>query len=102
MNDPTEPVEGLEVEADAVQALSLALRRGEEVLGSWYRKTFPHVLRLSRGILAREDGADDVAQDVMLHLVDSLDQWDPERPFADWLRTIVLNRCRNQQRALRR
>lgn len=50
MNDPTEPVEGLEVEADAVQALSLALRRGEEVLGSWYRKTFPPCAATQQGI----------------------------------------------------
>ncbi|MEM9383173.1 MAG: RNA polymerase sigma factor [Planctomycetota bacterium] len=88
--------------ADPLEALSRALRRGEDVLGDWYRVAFPRVRRLARGFLAARDGADDVAQDVMLHLVDTIDRWNPEHAFAAWQRRVVLNRCRNQDRAARR
>ncbi|MEM9803400.1 MAG: RNA polymerase sigma factor [Planctomycetota bacterium] len=98
MTDPASP----DVPPDATEALSRALRMGEDVLGEWYRAVFPEVRRLARGLLARRDIADDVAQDVMLHLADRIAQWNPDNPFRAWSRRAVVNRCRSVQRSARR
>ncbi len=98
MDEPASP----DPDEERLEALSRALRSGEDVLGDWYRAAFPRVRRLARGFLASRDGADDVAQNVMLHLVDSIQRWDAERTFAAWQRGVVLNHCRNHDRAARR
>lgn len=88
--------------ADAGEDLARALRRGEDVLGEWYRAVWPAVHRLCAGLLADTAEADDVAQDAMLHLVDHLERWDTGRPFGPWYRRVVINRCRDRLRAGRR
>ncbi|MEX1024566.1 MAG: RNA polymerase sigma factor [Planctomycetota bacterium] len=81
---------------------ALALRRGEDTLGEWYRAAWPVVHRLCAGLLASTVEADDVAQDAMLHIADQLDHWDTSRPYAPWRQRIVVNRCRDHLRAGRR
>jgi RNA polymerase sigma factor (sigma-70 family) len=85
-----------------VEALARALRGGEDVLGEWYRAEFRAVHRLCQGFLASRSGADDIAQNAMLHLADKLDQWDPARAYASWRNRVVLHVCRDHERAARR
>lgn len=82
--------------------LAVRLRAGEDVLGEWYRRELPVVTRLCLGFLASRSEADDAAQDAMLHLVDKLDQWDPRRAYAAWRSQVILNLCRDRERAGRR
>lgn len=46
--------------------------------------------------------ADDLTQDVFLHLLRALPRYDPAHPFAPWLFRVAANLCRNRMRALRR
>jgi len=45
--------------------------------------------------------AEDLAQDVFVTAFRKLDEFDPERPLAPWLRSIALNRLRNHWRKFR-
>lgn len=67
-------------------------------LDRWYRQEHPAVWRLALGFLARAELAEDLAQEAMLRLHDRLDRWDPERPYAQWRNTVVLNLCRDRLR----
>ena len=90
-------------EADRLEQLAAALQGSgadhQGALGDFYAAAYPGVLRLCRGFLAHRSEAEDVAQDVMLRLVDSMDRWDPARSFAAWSRTVLLNRCRSYARS---
>lgn len=79
--------------------LARRLRRGEEVVGAWFRRAWPLVHRLCRGFTASGVDADDLAQDAMVHLHDHIDRWDPERSYVAWQRAVVCNLCRNARRA---
>ncbi len=89
--------------AQELERLAVALKGAadgnEAPLGEFYAAVYPGALRLCRGFLAHRSEAEDVAQDVMLRLVDSIQRWDPARPFAAWSRTVVLNRCRSHARS---
>jgi len=88
--------------ADSAADLAQALRAGRDVLGAWYRAEYPRVHRLCRGFLASRTAADDVAQDALLHLADQLERWDPARPYAAWRNQVVVNLCRDRERAASR
>ncbi len=96
--DPT-PLPADAAGDEPAAALARALRAGRDVLGAWYRAEYPRVHRLCRGFLASRTGADDVAQDAMLHLADQLQRWDPTRPYATWRNQVVINLCRDRERA---
>ena len=82
-------------------ALLLAARAGNPAaVDAWFRAEHPHVWRLCLGFLADPEEAEDLAQDAMLRLLDRLDRWDPERPYAPWRTALVLNLCRDRQRRL--
>lgn len=65
---------------------------------SWFRQEFPNVYRLCLGFLADAVLAEDFAQDAMLHLLDRLDRWNPQRPYEAWRTTVVMNLCRDGMR----
>lgn len=65
----------------------------------WFRREHPHVYRLCFGFLANVTDAEDAAQETMLHLMDRLNRWDRNRPFAAWRNTVVLNKCRDWWRS---
>ena len=72
-----------------------------EAIDRWYRGEHPVVWKLCLGLLADANEADDVAQDAMLHLLDKLERFDPERPgasYESWRDTVVLNQCRDRMR----
>jgi RNA polymerase sigma-70 factor (ECF subfamily) len=46
--------------------------------------------------------ADDLTQDVFVHLLRVLPRYDPAQPFAPWLMRVAANLCRNRMRDRRR
>ncbi len=78
--------------------LSEAARGRPEAQDRWFRAEFPCVFRLCLGFLADAAAAEDLAQDAMLHLLDRLDRWNPQRPYQAWRTTVVLNLCRDHLR----
>jgi RNA polymerase sigma-70 factor (ECF subfamily) len=56
-------------------------------------------LRMAGG---RQSLADDLTQDVFLHLLRVLPRYDPAQPFAPWLCRVAANLCRNKLRDQRR
>jgi len=82
-----------------IVALRPALLAGDAAaIDAWYRAEHPTVWRLCLGVLADGTEADDLAQDAMLKLLDTLDRWDARRPWAAWRNTLVLNLCRDRLR----
>lgn len=82
-----------------IVALRPALLAGDAAaIDAWYRAEHPQVWRLCLGVLADGAEADDLAQDAMLHLLDTLDRWDARRSWAAWRNTLVLNLCRDRLR----
>jgi len=56
-------------------------------------------LRIAGGDRAR---AEDLCQEVFLHLLGVLARYDPGRPFRPWLMRVAANLCRNRMRGERR
>ena len=82
-----------------IVALRPALLAGDAgAIDAWYRAEHPQVWRLCLGLLADATEADDLAQDAMLKLLDTLDRWDPARSWAAWRNTVVLNLGRDRLR----
>ncbi len=69
-----------------------------EAVDAWFRAEHPEVYRLCFGFLAQAVEADDVAQEAMLHLLDTLGARDPAGSYRAWRTTVVLNRCRDRLR----
>lgn len=55
--------------------------------------------RIAYGVVGDSQAAEDVTQDAMLSLTANIGRFDPYRPFAPWLHTIVANRARDWIRA---
>lgn len=82
-----------------IVALRPALLAGDAAaIDAWYRAEHPQVWRLALGLTADAAEAEDLAQDAMLQLLDTLDRWDPRRPWAAWRNTLVLNLFRDRLR----
>jgi RNA polymerase sigma-70 factor (ECF subfamily) len=68
-----------------------------EIVDAWRGRVTAFGWRMT-GDAAR---AEDLAQDVFLHLYTVLRRYDPSRPFAPWMRrvmtNVVLNRLRNRR-----
>lgn len=62
------------------------------------------VLRVTRGYTARDDDAQDLAQEAFIAAFAALDRFDDARPFRPWLLKLALNKCRDwsRRRAVRR
>ena len=54
--------------------------------------------RFARRYVGQADDAYDVLQDSFVSAWLALNRYDPTRPFAPWLRRIVLNKCRDLRR----
>ncbi len=69
-----------------------------EAVDAWFRAEHPEVYRLCFGFLAHAADADDVAQEAMLRILDTLSTRDPAHAYRAWRTTLVLNRCRDRLR----
>lgn len=54
------------------------------------------VLNLAWRIVRQREEAEDLVQEVFLHLVRVFPRYDPERPFVPWLRRVAVNLIRNR------
>jgi len=92
MNEPTS--------MDASGLLRVVARGEPDAIDRWFRAEHPQVYRLCAGFLANAAEAEDVAQDAMLKLLDTLPRWDGRREWRAWRNTIVLNLCRDRLRRI--
>lgn len=69
-----------------------------EAVDAWFRAEHPEVYRLCFGFLAHAADADDVAQEAMLRILDTLATRGPAQAYRAWRTTLVLNRCRDRLR----
>ena len=82
---------------DAV--LAVAAAQGDEAaFGIIMRRHKGWLYRFIRHYVADRDEAYDVLQDSFVSVWAALRRYDPERPFAVWLRRIALNKCRDRAR----
>lgn len=58
--------------------------------------------RLAGAVLGDADAAEDVAQDVMVRLLDAWAGFDPEADVKGWVYRVTVNRCRDDLRTWRR
>jgi RNA polymerase sigma-70 factor (ECF subfamily) len=89
-----------ETSTDASDLLHAVARGEPEAIDRWFRAEHPQVYRLCAGFLADAAEAEDIAQDAMLKLLDTLPHWDRRRPWRSWRNTLVLNLCRDRLRRL--
>ncbi|MBS0480965.1 MAG: sigma-70 family RNA polymerase sigma factor [Proteobacteria bacterium] len=59
------------------------------------------VFRVVRAAIGDDHEALDIVQEVFIAAFAALDRYDPERPFAVWLKRIALNKCRDWARRRR-
>lgn len=65
----------------------------------FYRAQYAPTVRLARFLTGDDDSAEDLAQEAFLRLRDRFDELDNP---AGYLRTVVVNLCRNHHRSARR
>jgi RNA polymerase sigma-70 factor (ECF subfamily) len=76
------------------EALVRQIRRGSRrAAGELFDRHWRAMWRVAIAITGSEAIADDVVQDAFLSALAALDRYDPQRPFAPWLRRIVANRA---------
>jgi len=74
---------------------SLAKRGDRAAFENLVRRHKDDLYRFVRRYVGQADDAYDVLQDAMVAAWLGLPRYDPARPFAPWLRTIALNKCRD-------
>ena len=65
------------------------------------RRTKEPLYRFARRHIGDEDLAYDMVQQAFVAAWRSLRKYDPAYPFEAWMRTIVRNKCRDEQRKAR-
>ncbi len=58
----------------------------------------PRIYRFAWRLLGHDQDAQEVAQDVMVRILGSLDRYDPSRKFSTWVYAIARNACIDEQR----
>ena len=80
--------------ADGIEAALERARSGHPAaLGEIFRAFEPDLLRLCARLLGSEEEARDAAHEVFLRVRQSLDAYDPRRPFRPWLLAIAARHC---------
>ena len=86
--------------------LPLAVRRrlprlDPEALGAFFDAFFPRVYGFVRRMVGDEHLAEDLTQDVFMHVHRALPGYDPERELRPWVFTIATNKVRDHWRSRR-
>lgn len=63
---------------------------------------YPIVIRIIHNHLPRAIAADDLAQDVFLQFLRTVDRYDDRRPLENWISRLALNVCLNALRSRKR
>jgi RNA polymerase sigma-70 factor (ECF subfamily) len=69
-----------------------------ELVAAYGRRIFALVYRM----LGRRDEAEDLAQEVFIHVFKSIDQFRGESKLSTWIYRIAINLCKNRMRYLSR
>lgn len=86
--------------------LAEAVRQGlpdlvPAALEAFFDHYFPRVYGYVRRLVREEHLAEDLTQDVFLHVQRSLPNYDPGRPLSPWVYTIATNKVRDMWRSRR-
>ncbi len=77
-------------------------QRDRAALELFYETFFDRVYGYVRRMLGDEQQAEDVTQEVFLHVQRAIDGYDPARELAPWVFTIATNKVRDHWRSRRR
>jgi len=77
------------------------VRREQAALAAFFDAYFERVHGFIRRLVREEHLAEDLTQDVFLHVHRALETYDPERPLAPWVFTIASNKVRDLWRSRR-
>lgn len=75
--------------------------REREALGRFHDLFFDRIHAYVRRLVGDDHLAEDVTQDVFMHLHRSIDTYDPARELAPWVFTIATNKVRDHWRSRR-
>jgi len=82
--------------------LRSALRDREEgALAAFYDAYFDRVYAYVRRMVGSQHLAEDLTQDIFMHLLSNLESYDPARPLRPWVFTIATNKLRDFWRSRR-
>ena len=102
--DSTDPLPGAAEGTGAELAEDLRRRLPDldpEALAGFFDLYFPRVYGYLRRLVRDEHLAEDLTQDVFLHVHRALAGYDPERPLCPWVFTIATNKVRDYWRSRR-
>ncbi|MEL6429275.1 MAG: RNA polymerase sigma factor [Planctomycetota bacterium] len=100
------PAAGGPEESGRVPELDPAVRAAlpaldPDALQQFFDRYFDRVYGYVRRLVRSDHLAEDLTQDVFLHVHRSLPNYDPERPLAPWVFTIAANKVRDHWRSRR-
>ena len=91
-------VQSRELAPETLEALT---RLDPEALGLFYETYFDRLYGYVRRMVGEEHLAEDVTQDIFMHIYKSLPKYDPERALRPWIFTIATNKVRDFWRSRR-
>jgi RNA polymerase sigma-70 factor (ECF subfamily) len=77
------------------------VQREESALILFYDSYFDRVYGYVRRMVGEEHLAEDLTQEILMHIMQSLDTYDPERALRPWVFTIATNKVRDYWRGRR-
>lgn len=81
--------------------LRALVAREREALGRFYELYFDRIYGYVRRLVAEDHLAEDVTQDVFVHIQRSISTFDPARELSPWVFTIAANKVRDHWRSRR-
>lgn len=75
--------------------------RDRDALGRFYELFFERIYGYVRRLVVEEHLAEDVTQDVFVHIQRSIGTYDPSRELSPWVFTIAANKVRDHWRSRR-
>lgn len=93
-----ETVKDSHTDADLIRAV---LGGSSSAADALFARHWPDAWKAAYAVCGNRQDADDAAQDGMARAFSALSDFDTDRPFRPWLRTIVVRRCLNHRRATR-
>ncbi len=99
--DQTPAQPAASVDPFPVESRAALARREEQALSAFYDAYFDRVYGYVRRMVGEEHLAEDLTQDILMHIMQHFDTYDPERPLRPWVFTIATNKVRDYWRGRR-